>query len=158
MPDASIRIEGLDKALRKIRSLEDLHGIKAAMKAAAMHIKGKIAKYPPESEANMPRTDAATGRVLPWYERGYGTRYPGGGGRKTSQTLGRKWAIGERDSGLTQIVGNNVSYGPFVQDKDRQAAFHKERGWKTVQDVASEESDTVVKFVKEEIDQILEKG
>ena len=134
MAKSSVHIEGLDRVVRKLRSLEDLSAYKNALKAAALHVKGKVAKYPPASEANRPKE---SGR---WYERGYGMRWPGGG-RKTSEMLGRKWTTQARDSGMTQVVGNNVSYGPFVQG-DRQAAFHERRGWKTIETVAKEESRT----------------
>jgi len=155
MSDAHITIEGLPELLRRIDSVADMKRVSHAMRGAALHIKGKIAWYPPESEANMPRTIAGTNRTLSWYQRGYGTRYIGGGGRKTSETLGRKWTIATRDRGLTQIIGNNVSYGPFVQGK-RQAWFHKKRGWKTTDQVAKEETKHVVKFVKDEVEKILD--
>ena len=148
MANDRIVIEGLPELIKKIDNLQDMKRVNTAMRAAALHVKGKIAQYPPESEANRPKERGT------WYERGYGTRWPGGG-RKTSQTLGRKWTIASRDKGLTQIVGNNVTYGPYVQDEDMQAWFHKRRGWKTTQTVAEEEADTVVKFVKSEIDKII---
>ena len=145
-----IHIEGMEHLQGKLKELEDLTALKAAMKAAALHIKGKVDQYPPASEANRPN---ARGR---WYERGYGPRWPGGG-KCTSQTLGRKWTIGEKDGGLTQVIGNNVTYGPFVQDRDHQAWFHKKRGWKTIQDVADQEVKTVNDFVQKEIEKVLNK-
>jgi len=148
MAQGTVHIEGLDRVVRKLRSLEDLSAYKNALKAAAVHVKGKIAKYPPASEANRPNE---SGR---WYERGYGMRWPGGG-KKTSEMLGRKWKTQARDGGMVQVVGNNVSYGPFVQDRDSQAAFHKRRGWSTIQQVAQEESRTVVEMVAKEVDKKL---
>lgn len=144
-----IQIKGLDRLQHKLAALADPQKYAAAMDAAATHVKGKIAKYPPSSEANRPND------VLPWYERGYGTRYPGGGGRKTSQTLGRKWTIAKRGT-LARVVGNNVSYGPFVQG-ERQAWFHKRRGWKTTETVAKEERKTVVEFLQKKVREILER-
>ena len=148
----TITIKGLDKLTKKIKNIEGLKPVIAALRAGATHIKGKIAKYSPSSIANSPSERR-------WYERGYGPRWRrvngSLGGRKTSETLGRKWTIGERDGGLTQIVGNNVTYGPFVQDKKLQAAFHRERGWKTTDQVAEEEADTVNKFVQEHIEKAL---
>jgi hypothetical protein len=146
---ATIQIRGLDRIQGKLKDLEAMRPVKAALKAAGLHIKGKVNVYPPASEANRPRKGG-------WYERGYGPRWYGGG-KKTSQTLGRKWTIGERDGGMTVIVGNNVSYGPFVQDRDVQAWFHKKRGWKTIQDVAEQEADFVAEFVGKEIDKVLDK-
>lgn len=93
-----------------------------------------------------------------WYERGYGTRWYSRGklqGRRTSQTLGRRWTISERNQGFTQVVGNNASYGPFVHSHERQAWFHRRRGWKTDEQVIEEESDTIVEFVEAEIRKVL---
>lgn len=144
---ASVEIKGLDKAIDKLEKVAGMGPTKAALKAAGVHIKGKIAKYPPSSEANMPKQK---GR---WYERGYGTRWPGGG-RKTSETLGRKWTV-QQKRGLETVVGNNVSYGPYVQANEWQAAFHSRRGWKTIETVAEQEKDEVVKFVQKQIDKAL---
>ena len=147
-------IKGLDKLIRKIKSLEGLRAARTALQAGAIHVKGKVDTYPPATIANSPGNP--TGR---WYERGYGPRWQlksgGVGGRKTSETLGRKWTTASRNAGLTQIIGNNVSYGVFAQG-DRQARFHKERGWKTIEKVADEESEAVLRFVKQYIDRQLE--
>lgn len=152
MAKAAIKIEGLGRLRGKLRKLDDLEGIKYAMVAGAKHVKAKVAEYPPESEANRP---SETGR---WYERGYGTRWPGGG-KKTSEMLGRKWSPPQvRDGGLTVVIGNNVSYGVYVQDDDHQARFHKKNKWKTIQDVAAEEADRVNEYIKDAVDKILRKG
>ena len=149
----TIQIRGLDRITKKLNNLQELKAVRTALKAAALHVKGKVAQYPEESEANRPRKGG-------WYERGYGRKWYGGG-KKTSETLGRKWTTAERDGGLTQVIGNNVSYGPFVQgpdkDKDHRAWFHKKRGWKTTQEVAEQESKTVVEFVQSEVEKVLNK-
>lgn len=151
----NVRIEGLDKLLRKIKSIEGLAAARVALKAGALHIKGIVDRYPPETSANSPSN--VNGR---WYERGYGPRWrrkSGGiGGSKTSKTLGRRWTTTSRLSGLQQVVGNNVSYGPYVQDRDKQAGFHAARGWKTIQDVSEEESEVVLNLVRAEIEKALE--
>jgi hypothetical protein len=148
---AQIEIEGLDKLLTKLDGLENLQKIKPVLKSGAVHIKGKIAKYPAKTIANSPSNP--TGR---WYERGFGTKTATGRKYPTSETLGRKWTVASRDRGLTQVVRNNVSYGPYVQSAEKQAGFHKRRGWKTDQQVAEEESDTVIDNVKNAVDKILE--
>lgn len=148
-----IEIKGLDKTLRKLSHPAHVAAAKRGLQAGAVHIKGTVDEYPPATEANSPGQPR-------WYERGYGPRWrrkSGGiGGRKSSETLGRKWTVASRNAGLTQIVGNAVSYGPFVQDEDRQASFHKRRGWGTIQKAAKEESGPVLRFVKAEIDKVLE--
>jgi hypothetical protein len=146
---ASVEVQGLDKAIKKLDKVAGMGPAKAALKAAGVHIKGKIAKYPPSSAANKPK-DRGT-----WYERGWGTRHASGGGRKTSETLGRKWTV-QQKRGLETHVGNNVSYGPYVQAEEWQASFHKRRKWKTIETVAEEEKDEVLEFVQKAIDKALE--
>ena len=146
---ANIDIKGLDELQSKIDSLAGMYAIKTGLKAAGMHIKGKIAEYPPESEANVPNGH--------WYERGWGSRWKGGtGGKQTSETLGRKWTRKFIMGGLGILIGNNVSYGDYVQG-ERQVGFHAARGWKTTEQVAEEETDEVVKFLKDHLDRELEK-
>jgi len=152
----AVQVKGLDQLLRKVDSIQGLRVAVRALRASAAHIKGKVNTYPASTVANSPG-------VYPkrWYERGYGSRWArksgGVGGRKTSETLGRKWTTAQRNGGLTQVVGNNVSYGPYVQDKKKQTRFHGARGWKTIQDVTEQEADTIVNFVKAEIDRALSK-
>ena len=160
MPAANVEIKGLDKLIAKITRLSELHALDRGLRKGAEHIAIKVSKYPPESEANYPRTVAGTGTILSWYERGYGTRWMGGtGGKRTSETLGKKWSVVQRRGGrsLAWLVGNNVSYGKWVQDEDYQASFHKRRGWSTTQSIARSESDLVTGFVKKEVDLELEK-
>jgi hypothetical protein len=140
----SIEITGLGDILERLERLERMEGVQAAVMAAGMHVKGVVDDYPPSSEANSPTQRR-------WYERGYGPRWrvKSGAvhGSKTSQMLGRRWTV--RPLGATSVVvGNNVSYGPFVQDEEKQARFHKRRGWKTVQQVAKQETETVRRFVE----------
>jgi hypothetical protein len=153
---SQITIKGLDKLQGKIDDITSLRAIQAGIKAGALHVKGKIAQYPPASDANV-----AGPYPKRWYQRGYGPRWArksgGVGGRKTSETLGRKWTISQSYSEVSWAVGNNVSYGPFVQGAKEQAAFHKTRGWKDTDQVAEEERERVVGFVKEHIDKILNK-
>ncbi len=156
MTNATIRIEGLDKLMKKIDSLEGLETVKAGLKAAALHVKGKIAKYPPGTDAN--KRGPYPKR---WYYRGIGpfwARVDGSiGKRLTSEDLGQKWTIDTRDAGMTAIIGNNVSYGPFVQDEEKQATFHRRRGWKTTQKVAEEESKEVNELLIKAINKALDK-
>ena len=152
---SSVTIKGLDKLLRKLDNVASLSAARNALRAGALHIKGKVDTYPPSTIANSPSNP--TGR---WYERGFGPRWvrkrTGGiGGSKTSETLGRKWTTASEAGGLRQVIGNNVSYGEYVQG-EKQASFHRSRGWKTVEDIAEQEAETVVRFVQSEIEKALE--
>jgi hypothetical protein len=149
MPAANVEIKGLDKLVAKITRLSELRALDRGLRKGAEHVAIKVSKYPPETSANKPNGH--------WYERGYGPRWRGGtGGKRTSETLGRKWTVA-RQRMLTWLVGNNVSYGKWVQDEDYQTWFHKRRGWPTTQMVAKLYSDLVTGFVKKEVDLELEK-
>jgi hypothetical protein len=158
-----ISLEGGEELLRKIETLAQLKGIAAAVKAAALHVKGKVATYPPRvtgmpnpglygNSAKAQRMRAGffaklkSGEIEVPYRRGAS---PG------SEALGRKWNIKSSNAGLTATVGNNVSYGPLVQSDAKQTAYHAAVGWKTVEEVADSERALVVEFLREEIERVL---
>jgi len=155
MSDGDVYIEGLDELIKKLNSIQEMKAVKTALKAAGAHIQGIMVDYPPATIGNSPSNPTNH-----WYERGYGShwrRKDGSiGGRQTSETLNRKWTIKEEFSGLQVIVGNNVSYGHWVQGDD-QTRVHKAHGWLTTRQVVERESEKVVNFVKKEIDKVLEK-
>jgi phage gpG-like protein len=147
MPDSSatIEIEGLDELIRKLNDLSKLRKVHAGIKAGALYVKGKIATYPPSTEANVPKNFPG-GR---WYQRGWGAKYytrKGVKGYPTSENLGKKWTIKYNQNKFEATVGNNVSYARFVQGNE-QAGFHKKRGWKTTDTVAKEETKRVQEYV-----------
>ena len=146
-----LRIEGADALIRKLGKLEAGKVLKPVIKAAAQDLAGRVAQYPPATEANQPKP--YPGR---WYERGYGTRWArksgGIGGRQTSQTLGRRWTTRVGDTWAK--VGNNASYGPFVQDKDQQASFHAQRGWATIQGEGEKAMEKALQKIGAEVERV----
>ena len=146
----SIKIAGLDELQRKLGA-DFRPAMRGATRAIAAELQGEIAPYPPTTEANRPRSDIATRRALPWYERGYGTRYllkgGGMGGRKTSETLGRRWGI-ERRGSIGSVLGNIASYSPYVHSEEKQAKFHGRWGWVTDEDAVKKvERDGTIKRI-----------
>ena len=145
MAETGIYIDVKDIA-RIAKKLDVMPVFKSGIFAAGTYLKGVLREYPGSSIANSPKP--YPGR---WYERGYGTRYvrkSGGiGGRKTSETLGKRWTVKKENNGMTVIVGNNASYAKWVQGHNTQARFHKSRGWKTTGDVADQESNKAVDIV-----------
>lgn len=72
------------------------------------------------------------------YIRGRGpTNSRGQVTRLTSQNLGKRWTseINETGNGLEGQIGNNTTYGPFVQSSEQQAWMHAGR-WQTDEEVA----------------------
>ena len=153
---ATETIKGMNKLLRKLDTVAKLKGAKRGLKAGAVHVRGKISKYPPSTTANSPGNP--TGR---WYERSYGPRWlrkrKGGiGGRKTSERLDTKWSTKSLNSGLTQVIGNNASYAEFVHDAEEQAKIHGQRGWLTDKEVLDREGPAVLEFIQNEVNKELE--
>jgi len=159
MADSYIKIEGLDAAIRKCEKIGSLDIVKAGLKEAGTHVKGKIAQYPPRTYVPQPFVSArqkafffaalADGRIEVPYRRG---QSPG------SEDLGQRWSIKVQKGGLRVVVGNNAAYGPFVQGPDEQAWFMKARGWKTTDQIAEQESDNVNRIVAERINQALNRA
>lgn len=156
MPDG-IRIEGLPELQKIMKKVGSLQPVKTGLKTGAVHVKGKIAKYPQVSRRPQPfKTDLQrrgffaklkSGEIDVPYKRGISP---------SSERLGQSWTTREQHGGLTQIVGNDTSYGPLVQDRDRQSGYHKTTGWQTTQDVAEQESSSVSNIIKKNIDAALE--
>ena len=122
-----------------------------------------LAEYPPASIANMTGRQYAFnrgGRVFyrqSWYERGYGPKWirKRDGvvkGRRTSETLSKRWTLEAEDDGLTQVVGNNDTYARFVHDPAKQAKFHAARGWQNTEQVWESEGETMVDFIAAQFD------
>lgn len=100
--------------------------IQPAAYAWAAAVKKVMVVYPAATEANssiMPR----------WYQRGYGPRWRrkdgSVGGRKTSQTMNRSWALEREPWGA--LAGNRATYSHWVHSSTQQARAHKAHGWKT---------------------------
>ena len=136
----SVKIEGLDAIFKKLDSLGKPEVFKRPMRLSAERVQDRIAKYPAETAANLPGGYS-------WYVRGYGTRTRTGRGYPTSEDLGPSWTVKYSNGHRRAEIGNNASYGPFVQDKARQARWHKGR-WHTIQDVVKKETSAIIGFFK----------
>jgi hypothetical protein len=97
-----------------------------------------VKPYPPTTSANNPPP--------PYYERGVGYYGRYGTLTKRSEQLDTKWGFEKSptDSGFEGKIFNRASYAGYVQEEGVQAAWHAQRGWKTVQqsivDVAGDNS------------------
>ncbi len=99
-----------------------------------------MASYPP------PRTGQR-------YVRGRGpTNAAGEVTRLTSQQLGKRWTerITTSSTAIRGELGNNVTYGPYVQDSEEQAWMHAGR-WSTNEQVAEENTGAIQGFFTDAI-------
>ncbi len=108
----------VSEALRKIDPKDMERAISSALTDAANILRADMQRYPPPK---------------PTYQQ--------------TGTLGRGWTAPEI-TGMQVIVGNNVAYGPYVQDSDTQAWMHKGR-WQTVQDVAQKRAEDVKRIIED---------
>ena len=110
----------LDELARRLsRSLTPQ--LSAASQAIGAEIVNVLAPYP----AAPPRRPGARR----WYERGYGWRYAGGGGKATSEQMNRRWDVQPQTLGATVV--NLASYSGRVQGAAQQEPLFKRIGWKT---------------------------
>ena len=128
---ASIRIEGVDKLLRKFNSLRQIHSIlRPPMQRSVMILQADLAKYP------SPRPNSS----YVW-----------------TGTLGRSWTPRVRTEGdrLVGRVGTKVIYAPFVQSQQFQANIHRGR-WQTDVQVLERNRTRIMRQFESAIEQALE--
>jgi hypothetical protein len=157
MPDDPIRIEGRAELLAKLTRLDQLEFVQGALLQGGAHLAGKLKEYPPQSHRPQGfRSDQQRrgffyhlrhGHIEVPYQRGSS---PG------SKNLKQLWTVA-RTGTLRIEIGNLTPYGPLVQDRDAQTAYHRETGWKTAQDVAEQEESVVLDYVDEALKQAVEK-
>ena len=128
---ASIRIEGVDKLMRKFNSLQQIHDIlRPPMQRSVMILQADLAKYP----AKRPNSS---------YVR--------------TGTLGRSWTPRVRTEGdrLVGRIGTKVIYAPFVQSQQFQADIHRDR-WQTDVQVLERNGTRIMRQFESAIEQALE--
>lgn len=124
---ARITVKGLDDVERLLGKATASRTLRRAMQKATLHVQGKMAKYP-----------AAPA----------GSRYIRTG------TLGRRWTNEVATDGKRGRVGNNTTYGPWVQSGRLQAWMHRGR-WQTDEQVAKKEEGRVRDMFEDEIKRAL---
>jgi len=141
----NVRTEGISRALRGLDKASVTRALNIAVSVTGKQIRQRIATYPPQTEANVPKP--YPGR---WYQRLWGPRWAlkagGVGGRNTSEQLQYSW-IRRIMSPLTQIVetsspktGRPVSYDIYVHGAEEQTAVHRKHNWPTDEQIANEVS------------------
>jgi len=161
--DRILQIEGFDELLQALRDApeEAEPFVREAMLKSLMLIEGPVKLYPPATQANSPSRSR-------WYERGYGpkwrTRAGAVHGQKTSERLGSRWvskvevyrnglqALNIRGPVVEGILGNNAGYAMVVQSKDKQAQFHAQRGWPTLDQAMDDAEEDIYYEFEDAVD------
>lgn len=131
----TIRLEGVPNANRKLDDTDDIGDmLRKPMDKALFKLQNRMAMYPPPP--------------------------PGSTYRRTG-TLGRRWTTGRREIPIANSqriegrVGNNTSYGPFVQAKQFQHRIHRGR-WPDDEQVAKEETPWIERQFNKAMDDAAE--
>ncbi len=134
-----IEIRGLDKAIRKLGLVVTADKLEAPMQRSLYRLQATMQDYPPAPRGSR-------------YIRGYG--FPG---RQTSEKLGQRWKvrIDPVANGLVGKVGNNASYGPWVQSERFQTRWHRRTGWMTDERAVNENRQAIVADFAREISRAL---
>lgn len=117
---ATITIQGLDELQRILGSVAAAQTLRRPMSRTLSRLQSHVGDY-----------GRSLGPPVPTYVRGRGpTNAAGVVTRLTSENLGKRWAADVTVSGnnVTGLLGNVVSYGPYVHDAQYQAGFHAARG------------------------------
>jgi len=154
MPTVTLEVKGMRKLLRDLDPKKYDRALHTAMTGAVQVIDAEARSYPKATSANKPKSFTSGGNNT-WYQRGFGPKWVRKDGSvrgsMTSEVLGKSWTrkITKTASGWKGVVGTNVSYARYVQDKTKQASFHKARGWKTVQDIVKEQQGRVKRLFEQ---------
>lgn len=158
-----IEIRGVEELLAKLARLEKLQAVIAVLRAAALYVKGKLAKYPQQKQIRRDSVYDTTFQSIKqqrWFfaslaDETLDVPYHRGESA-SSEALGRSWTTEDQDGGLTQIIGNDTSYGPFVMGDEEQSLFMAAMGWQKTGDIVDQYEDYVVQKVQEGLEKELE--
>lgn len=108
----TITITGIEELFRKLDRVQAIETLVPPMQRSVYRVVNAMADYPPPPAQS---------------------RYVRTG------TLGRRWTskTTRQSDGVTGTIGNNTSYGPFVQSKAFQARVHRGR-WQTDEQVLTD--------------------
>ena len=160
-----VTVEELTELRKLLNSEEAIKHAKLGLKTAAADLINVLIVYPPPTAGNQARgfntvISPKTGKFNNmWYHRGYGSRWARKDGsigeRNNSEDLQHSWTQKAEHAGMTQVVGTNVSYAPYVMrggtTDPHQTTVHATNGWKTVQTIAKQEEERLVKVVRDQI-------
>lgn len=144
MADVEITVNGVDRIVARLGRVESMRQLAPAMRRAVHRLQRDMQEYPPTRPGSR-------------YVRGRGMADADGVVRRlTSEHLGKRWTTKVTASAteLVGTVGNNVSYAPFVQSRQFQAAVHRGR-WLTDAQAMNRNADAIVRDFEQAIEAAL---
>lgn len=119
----TITVKNLEAVERKLANMERTDYIKPVITEAARNLQNAMRRYPPKPPQS---TYDRTGKL--------------------GQSWTREVMRGGRGGGWVAQIGTRLKYAPYVQDETRQAEVHQGR-WQTIQSVAKDKRDELLRFV-----------
>jgi hypothetical protein len=124
---------------RMLGKLESAEPMKAGLKVMAGYLRGKMSVYPP-TDGNRPPQPFVSEKQRRYFFaalRDGNIKMP----YRRSGNLSKRWGQSEADGGLTQVIGNDAGYAPFVIGMGSQSGYMKSLGWRSTADVVEREAD-----------------
>lgn len=150
----SVTIEGTERLARKFNEAGQVRVLRPSMVRALARLEDPLKTYPGPIAAGV-----WAANTKPQQKRAFFAALRAGrtSSRRTG-TLGRRWVSVIREGGsrtLTGEIGNATIYGPYVQDPDMQARFHRGR-WITTQQALEQNRQAIIADFNRAIEQALE--
>ena len=148
----SIRITGIPELYRKLDRAAATATLVPPMRRAVERVRRRLTNYPdPIPDGLWARTTTKQQRAAFFAGLRAGTIR----GRRSGK-LGQSWVVRVTSGGggVTGRVGTNNPYARWVQDRERQAAFHRDR-WPTAQAALEEERAAIERDFAQAIDRAL---
>lgn len=142
--------EGLNELVDKLDDLSKLTKTKAAVKAAAIFLEGKLKDYPTAQHRPNPliKLDPRVRRGFFYHLKKGDIEVPYRRGMSPgSQKLGQSWNVRTENQGFRAIIGTSVSYAKLVQESAHQSSYHRRTGWITTK-------QTVLLYGKQAVDMV----
>ncbi len=147
------RIEGLNELIGKISNIQQLKGFKAVLLAAGEMLKGKLSIYPPQKSLTRTevygepfKTDKQRRYFFYALEAGIINVPYSRGADPKSERFKASWALQTKNDGLTVIIGDDTTYGPYLMDPRNQSKFSAAIGWPTTDKVLDDNREEISRF------------
>ncbi len=134
------------KILSDLAELGDPRLVTTALLVGGNKLKSIVSEYPPVNRRPQPFKSVKQRKYFFWalkqgiiqvpYVRGHS---PG------SEDMKHRWIVRQTGEGVE--VANNTSYVHLVHDAKEQAAYHREGGWQTDEDVMKNHGEAVINDV-----------
>lgn len=125
----NIEVEGADKLIAKLTTVQQFNKVKAAIRQESIMLVGKLKHYPKKVSTPNPLI-----KSNPNVRRAFFAKMKAGEisvPYRRSGDLRKHWTRTSSDKGLVVTISNPLGYAPLVQGWEDQVTRHKWSGWLT---------------------------